>query len=271
MSAVLDRVDRNGTKYFHEVCKCDKCGGTGFIPFYVQIYAGVCFDCDGKGVIRREWKEYTPEYEAKLEQKRLKKALATAEADNQKFLRRMGFSEDGFAWLVLGETYSIKDELKSAGARYDRLFGWHFDHEVAEYSCLRIDIKDYAQVNEFGRYWFQDDLDVIDKINSEKETNTPKSQDSEVKKSNYIGDVGETIEVSAEYVNCFSYETHFTYQGEIHHIHKFSDKDGNIIIWNTSSCQDLEKGNTYTITGKVKEHSTYKGEMQTVLSRCRIK
>lgn len=52
-------------------------------------------------------------------------------------------------------------------------------------------------------------------------------------------------------------------------IYKF--KAGNdILVWNTTSFQDLEQGKHYMVRGTVKEHSEYRGEKQTALSRCKI-
>ena len=76
--ATLIRVDRNGTKYWHGLIPCDRCDGKGIyyigvcngqlVPSWVD--QGVCFKCGGAGNVEGEWKEYTPEYEAKLEARR---------------------------------------------------------------------------------------------------------------------------------------------------------------------------------------------------------
>lgn len=86
--AELIRVDRNGTKYYEGMIKCDRCDGKGIyyigvcngqlVPSWVD--RGVCFKCGGLGKVHGKWKEYTPEYEAKLEAKRRAKAEAQAKA-----------------------------------------------------------------------------------------------------------------------------------------------------------------------------------------------
>lgn len=49
---------------------------------------------------------------------------------------------------------------------------------------------------------------------------------------------------------------------------KFSDPDGNMLVWFASGCpQWLKVGDTYTITGTVEKHEAYNGEPQTVLKR----
>jgi hypothetical protein len=52
-------------------------------------------------------------------------------------------------------------------------------------------------------------------------------------------------------------------------IFKFLDSKGNIFIWRTGSA-DLEEGKTYTIKGTIKEHTEYKSEKQTHLTRCKV-
>lgn len=72
----LIKIDRNGTKYWYDD-KCLRCGGQGGRSEWG--YTGyTCYECGGTGHSRpRTWKEYTPEYEAKLEARReLKSAKA---------------------------------------------------------------------------------------------------------------------------------------------------------------------------------------------------
>lgn len=76
--ANLIRVDRNGTKYYEGDIPCDRCDGKGIyiigvcngqpVPSWVDN--GICFKCGGSGRVHGKWKEYTPEYEAKLEARR---------------------------------------------------------------------------------------------------------------------------------------------------------------------------------------------------------
>ena len=67
--ATLIRVDRNGTKYFEGDVPCSRCGGAGGADKW-QFTGWTCYQCGGSGKEHGKWKEYTPEYEAKLEAKR---------------------------------------------------------------------------------------------------------------------------------------------------------------------------------------------------------
>lgn len=66
------KIDRNGTKYYRVNRRCPKCGGMGSIPQY-YFNGGVCWTCGGWGHVEETVKVYTPEYEAKLAERRAKK------------------------------------------------------------------------------------------------------------------------------------------------------------------------------------------------------
>ena len=83
--ATLIKIDKNGSKHYEGMVKCDRCGGTGTYVWGAIIngcpqYAGVCFKCGGAGQVFSKWIERTPEYQAKLDAKREAKYKAQAEA-----------------------------------------------------------------------------------------------------------------------------------------------------------------------------------------------
>lgn len=254
--ATVVRIDRNGTKYWHEV-KCPRCGGSGVID-WSRIYDGVCFKCGGSGIFEHDWKEYTPEYLEKRNAKMMAKRRAKASETNGKLFSLYGMSEDGKTWVVIGDTFSIKDQLKEAGAKFNPLFGWHFDHPAE--NTFEVSIDQIALQNDLGEWQLDNAVEVIEKL---RDQYAPKSG------SEYVGQIGDKLEARVRFVTSYSYETHITYRGETHYIYKF-DLDGNTIIWNTTAWQDVDEGSEYLIKGTIKDHSEYKGDKQTVLTRCRI-
>lgn len=105
-------------------------------------------------------------------------------------------------------------------------------------------------------------------------------RDNNNKESNYVGNVGDKLSVKVTYVNTFSYDTNFGTTN----IHLFMDDNGNIFKWSTNSRLDftvkdnhanysqwyyLDKGATIQLSGKIKEHSEYRNQKQTVLTRCK--
>jgi hypothetical protein len=262
--AKLLRVDRNGTKYWLET-KCPKCGGQGSIDAYYYNQAGVCFLCGGSGYHETTWKEYTPEYAEKLAERRRKKARAKAPEVNAKLFKQLGMSEDGKAWIVLGNTYEIKDALKEAGARWNDMMGWHFDHEDNGYNTAQLSIEDIAEKDENTWAWdLYEQYFVIKTVKELKDANAPKTD------SEYIGEIGDKVELELTFKDYFTFETHYSYYGELNFIYKFADADGNTIVWKTSKALELEQGETYKVKGTIKEHNEYKGDKQTVLTRCKV-
>ena len=77
------KTDKNGTKYYEAKETCWKCDGKGIIPFFMNVYNGECFACNGRGYHIITDKEYTPEHLAKLETARAKRQ-AKAQEEAQK-------------------------------------------------------------------------------------------------------------------------------------------------------------------------------------------
>lgn len=85
------------------------------------------------------------------------------------------------------------------------------------------------------------------------------------KQSNYIGNVGERIEVKAKSFECVtSWDTQFG----VTRIYKIVDNAGNVFTWKTSKC--VEEDKIQTIKGTIKEHTEYRGVKQTELTRCKV-
>lgn len=77
--ATLIRVDKNGTKYYEGMVPCSRCGGAGGADAWA--YTGwTCYKCGGSGKEHGKWKEYTPEYEARLNARRQAKWEAQEKA-----------------------------------------------------------------------------------------------------------------------------------------------------------------------------------------------
>lgn len=82
-------------------------------------------------------------------------------------------------------------------------------------------------------------------------------------KAGYVGAVGKRCSFKASLVAVFDFTSNYG----VVHVHKFLTPEGSILVWKTGS-NKLDLG-SYDIAGSVKEHSEYKGELQTVLTRCK--
>ena len=91
--------------------------------------------------------------------------------------------------------------------------------------------------------------------------------------SQYVGEIGEKISANVTFDHTAYYDFKIGWREERMHIHTFKDDAGNVLVWKTTSnsLYDCEEGQRYTLTGTVKEHSEYRDEKQTLLTRCKVK
>lgn len=289
----LIRVDKNGTKIFED-WRCSRCGGAGGSDKWA-LTGWTCFECGGSGLRNKPviFKEYTPEHQAKLDAQRAKRqALKQAkwEAEqrekaqelNAKFFSKEGFDFQGNIWVILGDTYSIKDELKEAGCKFDYSLGWHCDHALAvsalfgkTFATLKLTASQICNQNEFGVFhsWKNEELSqlISEAQRAHEEKTAPKG-------SEYIGNIGDKIEMPVTFWKMSTYKVQ-AFGGyynrdepamETKYIYSFIDASGNCLIWNTTSFHQLSDDDKLILKGTIKRHSEYKGIKQTELQRCKI-
>lgn len=272
----LVRVDRNNTHYYNDT-RCPKCGGKGYIPGYEHVEGGVCFLCGGTGVGSRKVVVRTEEYNQKLINARLEKARKTAGKRNAEFLKSQGFSEAGETWIVAGDTFKIKDELKAAGARFNNTFLWHFDHEVSEFPTIKVTINDKltrlnTDTEEYedtiGHYYNDGTLSFGDEwpIECYVKALREKWEVDNAPKTEWYGSVKDKVDLKVKLVRRGSYDTMYGTTM----VYTFETDDGHQLVWKTGSWLEQEIGSEVTLKGTVKAHTEYKGIKQTELTRCKV-
>lgn len=287
MEPKLIKVDRNGSKYYEGIQKCPKCGGVGLIVHHMEngqpswnwTDGGVCWKCSGSGKVLAKWIERTPEYEAKLAAKRLAKQeakmaelKASADAANAEFMKKQGFNAEGKTYVILGDTFTIKDQLKELGCKFDNIIGWHIDHLLEGYDTLEVDIndrfaKDYAGIYRWSLWKVEDLPERIKEANKQVKAKRSTSE--------HVGKIGDKIRITATLTGFHWYESKF---GNVN-IYTFTDIFKNVFVWKTSSnldrivgniCKPVQKGEQVELIGTVKDHDEYQGIKQTVLTRCKL-
>ncbi len=273
----FDREDRNGTRYYTSH-KCPKCGGTGYIDYYGYIAGGKCFRCGGSGRHGQSHKVMTEAYAKKLEDRRIAKARKEAPEKNARYFKKLGFSEDGTAYIVCGDTFAIKEELKAAGARFHGDIGWHFAAPVEGYDLVKISVKDKF---DDGAALFYENYDgtvslactaEVKRLISEiKEKHEAESKAAAGIANDYFGEIGQRVTVMVKFVRLGWFETHFSYYGETVFVYTFEDDAGHVFVWKTGTGFDggIENGAELKIKATIKEHSEYDGIKQTVITRCK--
>lgn len=174
------KTDRNGTKYFYD-WNCPRCGGVGQAEKW-RFTGLTCFECGGTGLRRvaKVVKEYTPEYWAKLEARRQARAAKYAEEhadeiaaekaeqerreaewrkrENDRICKENGIGTNGVGFILTGNTYPVKDEIKANGGKW--IFGvWVCPVEINAKGihAKRVEVKP----NEYGFFSGYDIGDAI--------------------------------------------------------------------------------------------------------------
>lgn len=289
MEPKLIKIDRNGSKHYEGYVPCDRCGGHGYYAIAVRNNQpvlsphdnGVCWQCHGSGKVLSKWIERTPEYQAKLDARRkakeeAKQAQIDAEIDERRaaWLLKNGFNADGFTYLFLGDTYSAKDQIKELGGKYSDC-GWHIDHEVEGFHFLKVSKDEILDPTYWGYQYKVLNFEDMRKQAFDKLSGVPKSE--------YVGTVGKRIELSVKYIRTAQWEVRFAkgmWGTQTQYLHTFKDADGNVLVWKTGTPAEfisgdeykrLEEGQELVLIGTIKEHSEYKAQKQTVLTRCKCK
>jgi hypothetical protein len=266
---VSERIDRNGTKHQVVVENCSRCGGAGGSDRWK--FTGVtCFKCGGNGRQQGKRKIYTPEHQVKLdaqrEKRRLKKEAEIREQAgerNKLWLEDIGYGQEKI-YVVTEHSYEIKEELREAGAKFSRQFGnWYFSEKPEKWHTAELEVAELIEYDNLG----QVDKKLGEEVNEYVKAQIKKSL-PEQKESEHVGEVGKRQDFELTILSSFEIETQFGWSC----INTLKDDEGNKFVWKTQ--HDLVythgKGETIKLKGTVKEHSEYREEKQTILTRCKI-
>jgi hypothetical protein len=179
------------------------------------------------------------------------------------WLEMNGFSEYGVTYLVLGNSYPIKDDLKENGFKFSPLLRWHGDTND-------FDLPEGCYYKEFCFdevfIWNEEDHTVFlregarDKI---EEIFNPKVEYH----SDYVGEIGERIRgITVTVRTIGGFNSAYGYKW----VYTLEDEGGNLFTWFTTSQQAVSNGDIVSLTGTIKAHVEYKGARTTQLTRCRF-
>ena len=271
----LIRVDRNGTHYYTDN-KCPHCGGTGFLNFYYHVQGGICFLCGGTGEGHTTYTVYTEEYSKKRAERKETRERQKAMEENRAFLEKEGFTPDGYTYIVLGNTYEIKDRLKAAGAKFNSVIGWHFNYDAVDFPVFRLSVHDpigyiedrpiyILEQDVYGAYhWPYNDCEIKQCIKQVNNRYLAKF----APKTEWFGEIGKRVTIRGTCECVTRWNTAYGCTS----VYKFTNGE-NIFTWKTSLLIDEDlvgTGKLLTVTGTIKEHKEYRGEKQTELTRCKI-
>ena len=270
---------KNGKMYTKVKEICSRCNGRGIIISRVEngqlipipVDSGVCYKCLGKKYFVKEVRLYTEAEAAKMqaanerakekrEANRHEKMEAEFEQKRLKWLSDNEFTKEGKTYVITGDSYSIKDELKESGFRYNPVLKWH-KADPGDYAdrAIEIDINEVAEASAWGDYhYLTGALDyVAQKIAPPAEDETP---------SAWVGTIGDKLVTTVTFVRKGWCDTKFGGSN----IYTFRDAAGNELVWFSATVLDKEIGDTFKIKATIKAHNEYKGKKNTVITRAKV-
>lgn len=170
----------------------------------------------------------------------------------------LGF-EKGYITIFKGDTYAALDWFQQSIARYTRVWGWYIvsTDEVPQDLPAGIDpvILKWETVGTADGTLKSEDAvkEAVDQLIYEPSN------------SQFVGEIGERIEIEVTIKRRIPLETNYG----MSNMHIMEDANGNIFTWTTAS-KVLDESKDYHLRGTIKNHSRYKGDCQTVLTRCMI-
>jgi len=274
---ICDPYEVDGKLYVNIKKKCDRCtkgiyaigNENGHIKPH-PAFGGVCLKCGGSGFIYKDKvrlyteaeyernKEYQEKARKRKEEKREAEMLRSAAAKKKEWLEKNSFDENENTYIIFGDSYSIKDELKAAGWRFSHQFLWHKpDPAGYEDRVIKLNLSEVGSWTVYGAFVFNED--AADYIKQKLDNALPPSK-SEWLEGEKVEDLTVTFVSKREFDGYYGLTNILTFETE----------EGNVLTWYTSTNQNLEIGESYFISGKIKDRKKYKGVKTTILTRCKI-
>lgn len=273
--------EKNGKMYVSARCKCDRCNGSGIaishvcngqpVPYVND--GGICYSCNGAGYFRKEIRLYTDKEFEQME-KASAKAAEKREAGREqkmkaeyankraKWLEENGFNENLTTFVYFpADSFEVKDSLKDAGFKFNSSLLWHAATIPTGYeeSCIEVSFNEIGEFSAWGEGHFNPDAKKIIENKIKKARPASKSQ--------WIGEEKDRIvDLPVVLVSIHGFETRYGYSQVV----KFLNGD-NIITWFTAVDIKFEPGDNILLSGTIKKLDEYKGEAQTIMTRCRLK
>ena len=269
----------NGKMYTKIKRKCDRCVNGVYVcriengmPVPHHNANGVCFQCGGTGYEVKKVRLYSVAEAEKMEKRneeaRIKRAAAAEikmktefQQKKAKWIEDHGFSNDGVTYVITGDSYSIKDELKAAGFIFDYTLKWHKAEVPAEYADRVKEIKmdDIIEFSAWGEGHYKNGAaEYIEKVLAEN---------SEDASSAWIGTKGDKIDVDVTFVSKRGYQSKYGYSN----VYTFRTVEGDLLTWFSTVEVKKEIGENFKLIATVKDHSEYKGIKSTVITRAKVK
>jgi hypothetical protein len=271
---VSKHEDKHGTLHIKYAGKCHRCGGAGGSDKW-KFTGWTCFHCNGNGTELKQAKIYTEaraESLAKIrkarEEKKTAERIRLNEEALQGKLEKLNLHEPTIK-VITGNTFEIRHELKEKGATFSgELKTWYFtgsSEAATAYETTELPSHIMYEVTEYRGL----------ALNTRAEIEAHEEYQQAVKREDapeleWIGSVKGRLEIEVKLNKVVEFETEW---GTLA-IHLMEDRDGNKLVWKTTSRNLAEEDETpedfFKVKATVKEHSRYKDTPQTILTRVKV-
>lgn len=141
----------------------------------------------------------------------------------------------GYITPITGNCELLRDWLLENGAKWHRDWGWYFEGEAPS---LPIGLTASPPI-----HW--------EELQKEQAV------------GGFVGEIGKKAILMAKYIAAYKTNT-----GKMCY-HFLELYTGNIVIWFTTP-KELEINKSYDIIGTVKQHQIFRGQRQTIMTRCKL-
>lgn len=174
-----------------------------------------------------------------------------------------GFNENLTTFLYIGNTYPYKDQLKAAGAKFDKILKWHSPTAInLGEECPLVP----AEMNFNDVYLFNSLIGNVEiKEHAEDTVSRVTVLDFSKSDSDFYGEEGQ------RYTETLHLESRLYFTSYYGEKVAYTFTLGNdVLVWFTDVWLDEDRED-FTLTFTVKKHDIYHGRRQTIITRAREK
>ena len=180
------------------------------------------------------------------------------------WLSNNGFNVEGTTFCVIGaNTFSIKEELKQLGYKFNPLLKWHSPLPTELPSGFRL-----IEIPFDTYYSFNEELGIACPRNDAEEKLVEFFYRAEGRGlPEYYGAVGYRFyRKPAKFISKRNFEGYYGNSN----VYTFTIDNANLVWITTKTINNADIGQTIHLTGTIKKQEKYKGEKVTYLTRCII-
>lgn len=181
------------------------------------------------------------------------------------WFKKNGYNEKGLTYVYFPtDSYEVKNNLKDAGFKFDKVLLWHAPEIPAGYEDKVIEV--WFDALGVMTTWFEGFYGPD--ANTKVRARIKEMQPAKEAVSNWIGEIKDKVTFTGKVIMNKPVSTKYG----ITNLIKFEDENGNIIQWWTTSSaiEILENGLTFTMTGTIKSLDEWNGDKLTTVTRCKI-